>query len=89
MSKHPDPIEMARRLESYDDFEGRLIRALGATVGGESLTKALGFRSQEAFRKALQRGRLSIRTFSIEGRRGRFAATVDVAAWLWCQRSGS
>lgn len=89
MSELTKPIEAALRLENYDDFEMRLIRALGATVGGESLTKALGFRSQGAFRKAVQRGRLSIRIFSIEGRRGRFAVTADVAAWLWCQRSGS
>lgn len=73
--------------EKYDDFEGRLIRALGATVGGESLTKALGFRSQDAFRKAYQRGRLPVRTFEIDGRRGRFASVTDIAAWLWDQRS--
>jgi hypothetical protein len=73
--------------ETYDEFEGRLIRALGATVGGESLTKALGFRSQEAFRKAHQRGRLPVRTFEIDGRRGRFASATDIAAWLWGRRS--
>lgn len=75
--------------EDYDDFERRLICALGVTVGGESLSKALGFRSQDAFRKAHQRGRLPVGTFEIAGRRGRFASTVDIATWLWCQRSRS
>lgn len=72
--------------DDYDDFERRLIRALGATVGGESLSKALGFRSQDAFRKAYQRDRLPVWTFEIAGRRGRFASTADIATWLWRQR---
>lgn len=72
--------------ESYEAFEGRLVRALGATVGGGELTKALGYPSQEAFRKAFQRDRLPVVTFEIKGRRGRFAATLDIADWLWAQR---
>lgn len=71
---------------SYDDFERRLVLTLGATVGGESLTRALGYPSQEAFRKAHQRGRLPINTFELEGRRGRFALAADIAGWLWYQR---
>lgn len=71
---------------TYEEFEGRLIRALGATVGGRSLAKALGYPSQDAFRKASQRGRLPIRTFVVTGRRGRFAAATDIAQWLWGQR---
>ena|SRR5690625_929144 len=75
--------------ESYEDFEGRLIRALGATVGGKTLTQALGYPSQEAFRKARKRGRLPVLTFEMEGRRGRFASATDIAAWLWHQRRPS
>lgn len=74
---------------TYQDFECRLIQALGATVGGRSLTKALGYPSQDAFRKASQRGRLPIRTFEVTGRRGRFAAATDIAQWLWGQRAGA
>jgi len=72
--------------ESYEAFETRLIRALGATVGGETLSRSLGYRSQDAFRKAHHRGRVPVETFEIAGRRGRFATVVDIAAWLWRQR---
>ncbi len=71
----------------YEDFECRLVRALGAAIGGEPLSRALGYPSQDAFRKAQQRGRLPVATFTVEGRRGRFASAVDIAAWLWGQRS--
>ncbi len=74
---------------TYEDFECRMITALGATVGGQALTKALGYPSQDAFRKASQRGRLPIRTFEVTGRRGRFAAATDIAQWIWGQRTGS
>ena len=72
----------------FDDFEQRLVRALGATVGGGQLTRALGYPSQDAFRKASHRGRLPVRTFEMVGRRGRFAVTTDIAQWLWDQRAG-
>ena len=74
--------------ESYEAFETRLIRALGATVGGETLSRALGYPTQDAFRKASHRGRLPVRTFEMVGRRGRFAVTTDIAQWLWDQRAG-
>lgn len=70
----------------YEDFECRIVRALGATIGGEPLSRALGYPSQDAFRKAQQRGRLPVATFTVDGRRGRFASAVDIAAWLWGQR---
>lgn len=73
---------------SYDEFEERLVRALGAMVGGKALTQALGYPTQDAFRKAHARDRLPVSTFEIEGRRGRFASTVDIAAWLWTRRKG-
>lgn len=72
---------------SYEGFELSLIRALGTTVGGSELSRALGYPTQEAFRKAYQRGRLPIATFSLAGRRGRFAAVPDIARWIWLQRS--
>jgi len=32
--------------------------------------------------------RVPVATFEVAGRRERFAAVVDIAAWLWRQRSG-
>lgn len=75
--------------QAFEAFETRLIRALGAMVGGEPLSRALGFPSQDAFRNALQRGRVPVATFEVVGRRGRFATVTDIAAWLWAQRGGS
>lgn len=71
---------------TQETYEARLTRTLGPLVGGEQLVKALGYRTSAAFRKALQRGALPIHTFTLAGRRGRFAATADIAAWLWAQR---
>lgn len=72
--------------QQFEDFEILLVRALGAAVGGAALTRALGYPSQEAFRKAHQRGILPVPTFELAGRRGRFAATTDIAVWLWEQK---
>lgn len=77
----------ARDLATFATYEAALTQTLGPVVGGNALSKALGYRTQAAFRKAKQRGRLPIRTFEVEGRRGRFAATSDIAAWLWAKRA--
>lgn len=84
---HPADANQPLPRESYPDFENRIIRALGATVGGVALTRALGYPSQDAFRKAHQRGRVPVTTFEVEGRRGRFALTIDIASWMWRQRA--
>lgn len=68
------------------DYQQDLTRALGPVLSGRALARALGYPSPEAFRKAYERGRIPIRVFEIEGRRGRFGATADIAAWLWAQR---
>lgn len=77
------------RVTEYEAFELRLIAALGATVGGNTLSRALGYRSQDAFRKAHQLNRLPVHTFELAGRRGRFAAATDIAQWLWKHRDVS
>lgn len=60
----------------------------GPVIGGEPLATALGFPSLGAFRRALSRGNVGVPVFQIEGRRGRFALTRDVAAWLARQAAG-
>lgn len=54
----------------------------GQVIGGETLSKVLGFPSIAAMKQAIKRETLLIPTFFIRGRRGRFALTADVAAWL-------
>lgn len=46
------------------------------------MAKVAGFRSAEALKMATKRGRLGFKVFLIPGRRGKFALTADVAAWL-------
>ena len=70
------------------EYQADLVRVLGPVVGGAALVTALGFPSSDACRTARARTRLPIPTFSVAGRRGRFAATADIAAWLWTQRQG-
>lgn len=71
---------------SEAELRSSLVAAYGAVLGGKDLSRALGFRTQSAFRKALERGALSIKIFQLPGRRGRFALTNELATWLWRQR---
>lgn len=73
---------MQTKCVSADALEASLTRALGPVLGGAQLTRALGYPTQSAFRRALSRGAVPIPVFTIAGRRGRFALTRDVAAWL-------
>ncbi len=66
-----------------------LTSAYGPIVGGEKLSRLLGYPSSEAFRQALSRGQLPVETFNIPHRRGKFAYTGDIAAWLGSLKCGS
>lgn len=59
-----------------------LLEKYGPLMGGAELRRALGFRTPSAFAYAQRAGQLGIRVFDIPGRRGKFALTADVAAWL-------
>jgi len=54
----------------------------GPILGGADLSKALGYRSQAAFRQARRRGRVEVKLFSLPNRRGVFALGIEVAQWL-------
>lgn len=60
----------------------------GPLMGGEALAKALGCPTTAALRQSLSRGPTPIKLFKIEGRRGRFALTQDVAEWISRQAAG-
>lgn len=59
-----------------------LVEKYGWILGSQDLTKALGYRTYAAFNKAASRSTLPVQTFTIAGRRGRFALAPVVAAWL-------
>ncbi len=59
-----------------------LLKQFGPLIGGVDLRKALGFRSAATFQRAVREKTLKIRIFDVPGRRGKFALTADVAAWL-------
>ncbi|WP_298195862.1 hypothetical protein [Novosphingobium sp.] len=68
---------------SEDNPLGQQLEAVyGPLMTGPELWRTLGFRSSVAFRKARSRGQVGIRVFNVPGRRGSYAFTSDVAAWL-------
>lgn len=51
-------------------------------LSGQETARIMGFPTTEALYKARQAGRLPIELFRLPGRRGWFAATAAVKAWL-------
>jgi len=59
-----------------------LMEAHGMILSASATARVLGFSSTDALRLARCRGRLPISMFQVDGRRGWFASTRDVARWL-------
>jgi hypothetical protein len=59
-----------------------LLAAHGELMSGRALWHTLGFRSERSFQRVIQKGTLPVPVFTLPSRRGRFARTRDVAAWL-------
>lgn len=59
-----------------------LLRSHGHVVGGEALYRLLGYVSADAFQQALRRDAVGVPVFALPGRRGKFAMTRDVSAFL-------
>lgn len=72
------------------EFEKQLSEELmaryGLLVGGKDLQMALGYPSNAAFRQSIARKTTPIPVFRIENRKGKFALTKDLAAWLSARR---
>lgn len=64
------------------DIRAELLGRYGELLTGQVLQRCLGFRSLRSFQRALSEGRIPVPTFTLEGRRGTYARTRDVAAWL-------
>jgi len=71
---------MSGPLSSY--LRSELLELYGPLIAGEELVRAAGFRTTNAFKLAVRRGRVGFHVFPITGRRGQFARTSDVAEWL-------
>lgn len=71
-------------------IEDQILRMLtdkyGQIMSTRALIKELGYPTPAAFRQAMHRRMLPITVFKIEHRRGSFALSADVAAWLAKQR---
>lgn len=75
-----------RYKSTSEQLHGRLEQSLtdqyGYLVGGADLANLLGFRSTDTLRKAVANQTLSLKTFVVPGRQGRFALTAEVTDWL-------
>lgn len=68
------------------ELQETLTRLYGPLLASRDLWKLLGFSTPAAYRQARLRHRIPVVEFEIEGRRGRFALTQEVARWLAEQR---
>ncbi len=72
-------------LTPTQSMTGQLLSQYGPTLGGQDLYAALGFKTYAAFHRSKRRGEIGVNVFTLPGRRGWFALTSDVAAWLAAQ----
>lgn len=73
---------MPMRSPRAEEIEKNLLAQFGAVICGAELRRILGYRTGNAFRQAVHRKTLPIRTFFEPHRRGRCAASADVAIWM-------
>lgn len=71
----------------YKELKEELVKKYGVMVNGQSLYEALGYTSGNAFRQALKRGNIQVPLFEVPNRKGKFALTKDIAAWITEQAS--
>jgi len=82
-------VEPINTLSLAKELEEELTSRYGPMVSNEDLRIALGYPSKDAFRQALSRKRAPVPVFSLPQRRGKYALTKDVAAWLAAQRNAA
>jgi len=69
--------------KEFDQYHQSLAQRYGELMGARVLSTAIGYPSLAAMNMAVKRGTLRLETFSIDGRKGHHALTLDVARWLW------
>ncbi len=75
-------VRSAEGLDHYQSILKELRARHGFVVPGAALRSILGFKTTYGWIRALKEGRVGVRTFNLEGRRGRFALSEDVARFL-------
>lgn len=65
-----------------NELEADLLKLYGPVLNGENLTRSLGYVSKEAFRQSIVRKTVPVHIFKMEGKRGYYALTKDVAKYL-------
>tara|TARA_R110001599_G_scaffold229825_5_gene429057 strand:- start:1395 stop:1673 length:279 start_codon:yes stop_codon:yes gene_type:complete len=68
------------------EIENALMQRSGPLLTGDLLVSSLGYPSETAFRKAVERNTVPVAVFTIPRRRGQYALSRDVALWLAEQR---
>lgn len=63
-------------------LETLLIREFGVVLSSARTAQLLGYKNLDALAKARERGALPIQMFRIPHRKGWFAETTAIAAWL-------
>ncbi|MCF3494693.1 hypothetical protein GUV62_20990 [Stenotrophomonas maltophilia] len=67
---------------SEDSLETKYLRTFGAVLSASQTAKILGYSSTATLAKARARGSLPFKMFMLPKRRGWFADTTDVAAFV-------
>lgn len=73
---------MELKMSATTELAKELHQEYGPLIGGPDLVKVLGFRSNASFKRAQKLGQIDLEMFGIEGRKGSFAYTKNVASWL-------
>ncbi len=64
------------------EIEAELVSKHGPLLPPSVLPTLLGYRSVDAYRKAVSRRTVPVAIFKLENRRGSFALAKDVARWI-------
>lgn len=74
---------------SEDSLETKYLRTFGAVLSAAQTARILGYKSTASLAKARARGALPFQMFLLPKRRGWFADTVDVAAFVDSAKAAS
>lgn len=71
------------------ELRDRMNLQYGPTICGKDLYTALGFKTYAAFNRVNKLNGIGVKIFKIDGRRGWFALTSEIAEWLTKQSKGT